>query len=95
VDRSVRARFIPLDHSLFHVGPRSCGIYSLDHSLPFVGSFFRSWESLFGSAFRAVDYFRWSCGRLCPSLLGEFSCGLLDFEVRTLGGEFLKGIFAL
>jgi hypothetical protein len=28
-------------------------------------------------------------------LLGEFFMWVLGFEVKTLGGEFLKGIFAL
>jgi hypothetical protein len=34
------------------------------------------------------------CGHLCLFVSREFSCGFfLGFEVKTLGGEFLKGIF--
>jgi hypothetical protein len=95
----------------FHVdrlfGPRSCGSHSLDHSLGhihvrhsfagvirWVHSF--SCGSLFGSAFRA-GFVRWLfVWASLPSLLllGSFMW-VLGFEVKTLGGEFLKGIFAL
>jgi hypothetical protein len=102
VDRSVRARFIPLDHSLPFVGSFFRGSHSLRDLFARSLGHIRSWSCALGHSLLVplVGVIRWvifvgcllvgSCGRLCPFHVGCLLVGIRsrDLEWRVLEGNF-------